>query len=558
VVLLAVLNAGAVAMAPGKLSAASPGEEVAVVFNSRVPESKDVADYYARRREVPAGQVFGLELPTSETLTRQEYLEKLQGPLLKKLEAEKLFVFGPATNRAPGAKAGEPGVRQLLSARIRYVVLCYGVPVRILKDPSLEEAAAAQLPPEMRRNEAAVDTQLALLPAVEQNLPWSGPLASPFYATTNRFMLQPTHGVLMVTRLDGPSAAIARRLVDQAIEAETNGWWGRAYFDVRGLGTNDSYRRGDDIIRGAAMLARQYGFETELDEAPETFSAGHPFSQVALYAGWYDQTVTGPFTRPAVEFMPGAFAYHLYSFSASTIRSAPNSWVGTLLEKGATCTMGSVDEPYLNGTPDILVFLSRFTFAGFSYGEAAYAAQGALSWQTTIIGDPLYRPCATSLEQLHRDLEKRKSKLLEWSHLLVVNRNQAVGAPVAELVRYVESQPGYRQSAVLTEKLGDLFSAKGALGDSIDSYEAALKRGPSPQQRVRLLIKCAEKRTLYGPDADALSYYETLLKENPDYPEQLKVYQAMLPLARRAKDTAAASRLEKEIARLTPPPSPAK
>ena len=106
--------------------------------------------------------------------------------------------------------------------------------------------------------------------------------------------------------------------------------------------------------------------------------------------------------------------------------------------------------------------------------------------------------------------------------MLVVNRNQAMGTPLAELVGYIESHPGYRQSAVLTEKLGDLFSAKGALGDSIDSYEAALKRGPSPQQRVRLLIKCAEKRALYGPDAQALSYYETLLKENPDYPEQLK------------------------------------
>jgi hypothetical protein len=32
----------------------------------------------------------------------------------------------------------------------------------------------------------------------------------------------------------------------------------------------------------------------------------------------------------------------------------------------------------------------------------------------------------------------------------------------------------------------------------------------------------------------------------------------MLPLARRAKDTTTASRVEKEIARLTPPPSPAK
>jgi hypothetical protein len=29
---------------------------------------------------------------------------------------------------------------------------------------------------------------------------------------------------------------------------------------------------------------------------------------------------------------------------------------------------------------------------GYTFGEAAWAAQPVLSWQTTVIGDPLYRP----------------------------------------------------------------------------------------------------------------------------------------------------------------------
>ena len=53
------------------------------------------------------------------------------------------------------------------------------------------------------------------------------------------------------------------------------------------------------------------------------------------------------FTLPKVEFMPGAFAYHLHSFSATTLRSASQGWCGPLLAKGATCTMGCVYEPYL-------------------------------------------------------------------------------------------------------------------------------------------------------------------------------------------------------------------
>jgi uncharacterized protein (TIGR03790 family) len=551
-----------VAVCPGPLlgvllivATGQAATEVAVVFNSRVPGSKEVAEHYAQRRQVPKDQVFGLDLPTAEAMSRKEFLEQLQQPLLKKLEEGRLFVFSPATNQAPDAKAGAAPFRRVIETRIRYAVLCYGVPTKIVKDNSLVEEGVGKLQPELQRNEAAVDTQLALLPVSEQNLPWAGPIRSPFYGITNSSQLHPTNGLLMVARLDGPSAAIARGLVDKAIDAETNGFWGRAYFDARGLATNDSYRLGDDFMRGAATSAQRYGFETELDEKPETFSAGFPMSQVALYAGWYDQAVSGPFTRPTVEFMPGAFAYHLYSFGAATIRSANNSWVGTLLQQGAACTMGAVDEPYLSFTPDISMFIGAFTLGGYTFGEAAYTAQSWLSWQTTIIGDPLYRPCGRNLQALHGELEKRQSKLLEWSHLLVLNRNIAMGSKPAELSSYIESVPFHRQSAVLTEKLSDLYWAKGSLGDAVDTTETALKRGPSPQQRIRLLWKCAERRAVYGPDARAYAHYETLLKEHPDYPDALKVYRAMLPVAQRINNATAVEFCQREIKRLGPPPA---
>jgi uncharacterized protein (TIGR03790 family) len=540
------------------LSSATTGgaaTEVVVVFNSRVPESKEVAEYYAQRRQVPKEQVFGLELPTAEAMSRKEFLDQLQQPLLKKLEEGKLLTFSPATNKAPDAKAGDAPFRRVIEARIRYAVLCYGVPTKIVKDTSFVEEGTDKLQPELRRNEAAVDTQLALLPVSEQKLPWAGPIRSPFYGITNASLLHPTNGLLMVTRLDGPSAIIARGLVDKAIEAETNGFWGRAYFDARGLATNDNYRLGDDFIRGAAIAAQRFGFETELDEKPETFSAGYPMSQVALYAGWYDQAVSGPFTRPTVEFMPGAFAYHLYSFGAATIRSTNNSWVGTLLQKGATCTMGAVDEPYLSFTPDLSAFVGSFTLGGYTFGEAAYTAQAWLSWQTAIIGDPLYRPFGRSMETLYKNLEQRGSKLVEWLHLLVLNGNQSRNSTPQQAASYIESLPIHRQSAVLTEKLSDLYWAKGSLGDSVDTTETALKRGPSPQQRIRLLMKCAERRSVYGPDEKAYAHYETLLKENPDYPDALKVYRLMLPLAQRMNNAAAIEQCQKEIKRVSPPPA---
>jgi uncharacterized protein (TIGR03790 family) len=529
-------------------SGSNSAAPVVVIYNTSVPASKEVAEYYAKRRSVPAEQVLGFELPGEETISRQDYLERLQKPLVAKLESLKLFTFSEATNNPDGGKP----FRRLVAARIRYATVCFGVPVRILRDDALVESGTDQLPAEARRNEAAVDAQLALLPRVEEGLQWAGGLPNHTFTTTNVNLLHPTNGLLLVTRLDGPSAAIARGLVDKALEGETNGLWGRAYFDARGLATNDTYYAGDRMIQATAEVARRAGWETVLDNQPATFSAGVPMSQIAFYAGWYDGAVSGPFTRPTVEFRPGAFAYHLYSFNASPLRST-SSWVGALLAKGAACTMGSVDEPYLVGTPDISVFLNRLAFKGFTFGEAAYAAQSSLSWQTTAIGDPLYRPFGRTPDELMADLEKRQPALLEWYYLTAVNQRLSGGAPSAEAIRVLESFPATRKSAVLTEKLADLYWSVGGLTDAVYTYEAALKRNPSPVQRLRLLLSSAEKRGVVGPDDTALEYYRTVLKENPDYPEALKIYQAMLPIAKRRNMTEELARIEAEIKKLSPP-----
>jgi hypothetical protein len=57
---------------------AGRGDEVFVVYNSRVPESKGVAEHYASVRQVPANQVLGLDLPENETMQRRDFTERLQ------------------------------------------------------------------------------------------------------------------------------------------------------------------------------------------------------------------------------------------------------------------------------------------------------------------------------------------------------------------------------------------------------------------------------------------------------------------------------------------------
>src|SRR5271170_3976490 len=78
------------------------GDEVVLVYNSRVPESKSVADYYAKMRDVPANQIYGFDLTTNEEMSRAEFRDSLQLPLAKELESDGLWQLAqttfPATN----------------------------------------------------------------------------------------------------------------------------------------------------------------------------------------------------------------------------------------------------------------------------------------------------------------------------------------------------------------------------------------------------------------------------------------------------------------------------
>jgi len=523
------------------------GTRAVVIYNRNLTDSKVVAEHYAQKRGVPAWQLLGFDLPTAETITRAEFREKLQEPLLAKLEELQLITFDKHTDTDDAKNHRD---RMPTDAHIRYAVLCYGVPLKIQSDSSLSEEGSEKLRSELRRNEAAIDSELALLPRWPSNPLLLGPFPNRLYATTNAATLSPTNGILMVARLDGPSVSIARGLVDKALQAERDGLWGRAYFDTRGL-TNGPYLIGDNWIRTSAELVRRIGVETIVDTNAETFSAAFPMSHIALYAGWYDGNVSGPFARPKVEFMPGAIAYHLHSYSAVTIRSSSTRWVGPLLDRGVTATMGCVEEPYLEGTPDLTVFFSRLILLGFSLGEAAYAAQGSLSWQTTVVGDPLYRPFSRQPPQLHAELAARKSKLMEWSILRAINQNMSLGEPAAHYIDFLQKIAETKTSAVLLEKLGDLLASVSQPGAAAENYQRALEQGPSPQQQVRLMLALGKNQEALGQVKDAYATYQRFVRTFPDYAELSEMYKKLVSFADRLGRQSEKEQYQQEVERLS-------
>ena len=491
------------------------GDEVVVIYNSRMPESKAVAEHYAAARQVPAKQIFGFALTTNEVMTRADFTDFLQKPLAEKLEATKLWKFGkvtfPATNGQPARVEN-----RVVKSKIRYAVLCYGVPLKIEPSSKLEEMAEKIARNEFRRNEAAVDSELAWLPVLKLDVMLTGPLPNPFYLTTNRASLNVTNGILLVARLDGPTPEIASALVDKALEAESNGFWGRAYFDARGLENTNSYFQGDQWILTGAEICRQLGFDCETDTNGDTLPASLPMSHIAVYAGWYANDACGPFLQSKMEFMPGAFAYHLHSYSADTLRSPTRNWCGPLLAKGATCTMGCVYEPFLQFTPNIASCLQSIG-NGWTFGEAAWASQLALSWQTTVIGDPLYQPFKKSPPELHAQLARNHNPLIEWSFNRLVNLDLARGLRATELAKFLEGVLTTTQSAVLTEKLANLYESLGKPSSAIAAWQQALTLNPSPQQRIRLRRVLAEKLLAQNREADAAENWRQLIAEAPDY-----------------------------------------
>ncbi len=516
--------------------AQEPGESVVLVYNSRVPASKTVADHYARARKVPQSHIVALDLPESEIISRDDFESRLQLPLWQEMRARKMLVYGENdkdTNRC-----------NVVHATVRNAVLCYGVPLKIAPDPERKEEAAEKFPQELRRNEAAVDSELALLPYLDHKLLLAGFLPNPFYLMTNKDLMTPTNGVLLVARVDGPTPEIAKGLVDKAIEAEKNGLWGRAYFDLRGI-TNGPYKPGEEWISYAADAARSYGFEVVTDNSGATFGPAAPLSDIALYFGWYDQSVSGPFTNGMAQFRPGAIAYHLHSFSSRALRVTDTWWTGPLLAAGATATMGCTEEPYLQATPHVNAFLSRFLFLGFSFGEAAYACQPYLSWQNTIVGDPLYRPFAKPQKDRFEEMSARNDTNLEWSVLMWANIRLSKGAPLEEIEELYRNTPVSKTSSVLQEKLADLYNSLGKVLQAAEHYRSALKLPMSALQRIRVSLNAAPLFASLGAPEEAYAIYQKLIREHPDYADRKQIYERMARVAQELNKPAEAEEYER-------------
>lgn len=515
---------------------ADDGARVAVLYNSRSPRSREVAEFYARARGVPTENLIGLDCATEDLVTRSAFESQILAPLRHTLAERKLAEFDPSNPL------------RMTGTRIRYLLLVYGMPYRILHDPERIEAAATQLPANLASNAASVDADLMLVPSPHP-VTLAGPISNPHFASTNVAAMGPANGIFLVSRLDGPSPEIAMGMVTKAMEAERDGLWGRAYLDLRGL-RDGPYKLGDDWLGSSEVVCRLLGFETEVDRAEPTFGEGYPLSDVAVYAGWYDVNASGPFKQPKVDFRPGAIAYHLHSLSAQNPRSLDHNWVGPLLARGATVTLGCVDEPYLQLSPNFGAFLARLA-TGMNFAEAGLVCQPALSWQTVLLGDPLYRPFVPNMIIRSKEWDQKGGPLVPWTILHRINFAIQNGGDPGRMLADLETLPMAATNAILAEKVAQFYGAKVRLSQAITWGQKSLAAGGAPPERGRVMLEVAGWQRIMDKPADAFETLALFAKEFPSHPDLLAVRRQQLELAKELDRTAEVTALTAEVQRLS-------
>ena len=381
--------------------------EILLVANEKSSMGVELARYYASKRNIPDSNLLLLNLPVEEVCTRALYERQVAAPLRNVL------------------RGIEP------SWRIRCLVLMYGMPLKVApSDPvdaetnnalkareeelkrlmrDREEVGEPESPSALtdelddvrnRLNQqkissdqwASVDSELSVVRVPDA--PVGGWIENPFYiGFRNRPAAISRDKVLMVSRLDGPTAASVKRIIDDSIFAEKKGLSGTAYFDARWpMGPSpatSAYRVYDRSIHLAAKQVEQSGrMPVVVDEADALFQPGQ-CPDAALYCGWYSLATY----VDAFNWQRGAVGFHIASGECTTLKKEGSQvWCKRMIERGVCATIGPVGEPYVQAFPMPELFFGFLTEGVLSLAECYMVSLPFLSWKMVLIGDPLYRP----------------------------------------------------------------------------------------------------------------------------------------------------------------------
>ena len=243
--------------------------------------------------------------------------------------------------------------------------------------------------------DASVDSELSFLWLDPDIYRIAGRSANPLHYTVPVRSEATALGfpILMVSRLDAPTPALAMQMVDRALAAEHSGLDGTVYIDTRGIHAPPTLLNTaayDQNMRELAGLFRRVtSYPVVLEETDRTFNQPGEAPNVAVYVGWYRLRAY----EDAFTFNPGALGYHIASGEAISVHDPhERGWCKNALERGITATLGPNNEPYLDAFPLPGEFFGFLLTGKYSLVEAYYLTTRYVSWRMILFGDPLYNP----------------------------------------------------------------------------------------------------------------------------------------------------------------------
>ncbi|MGE4441529.1 MAG: TIGR03790 family protein [Desulfomicrobium sp.] len=301
-------------------------EEVLLLARKGSRDSLSVARHYAERRGVPKENILELKLPPIVQGLKPQIIDVIREHLLDKK----------------------------LAGKIRVIVPCYGIQLRL--------------------GNRALDSMLMDL---FDRYTWGRVMGTPNPLFGRNEHFDPTWGLYLVSRLDGPDVEIARGLVDKAVDKEKSvtAKSGSAFF-VRG-------KHGD----AAFNISQRFGIKAVLEDRYFTKTNFVPDDTMWFFAWGHD------YEKPIRkgQWPVGAVAAYLKSNTLAWLsRSKAETWVQGLLEAGITGTFGSVVEPYVQGYTRGDVFFDRFWSGKYTFAESYAMSTPTVRWAMSSIGDPFY------------------------------------------------------------------------------------------------------------------------------------------------------------------------
>ena len=372
-------------------------DEVLVVYNERTRGAQELALYYMEQRAIPNTNILEVSMPQREVVDRNRYNEQLREPVLEKL-------------------------MELEQRGISTIVLIYGLPLKVLS-PKLsdEDQNIVERLRKQRDNlswysidfkkksqgltkqidlligankKASVDSELSLVKAGEY--PLESWIPNPYFLDfQHKKGVIRKDDVLLVARIDGPDIETAYRIIDDSIAVEKTGLRGIGYFDARweipkGEKLSGYALYDVSIHKSADAVSKK--MKVVMDEKEVLFSENSA-PEAALYCGWYSY---GKYID-SFTWVRGAVGYHIASAECTTLKKDSTVWCRRMLQEGVAATIGPVYEPYVEGFPLPEIFFTVLTEGDFDLGESYLISLPFLSWQMVLVGDPLYRPFASTL-----------------------------------------------------------------------------------------------------------------------------------------------------------------